>query len=95
MRHPFPRQRSILIQVVHCHPPTDRFDHAVDGVIVGTLRADILAGGPGRNALMRGVKPMCARGVRSFWLAQYDMDHADGIERWGFLDKVRRRLGSL
>lgn len=55
----------------------------------------LVAGDPGRKAMMRGVKPMCARGVKAFWLAQYDMDHADDNARQRFLAKVRRRLAAV
>jgi NAD(P)H dehydrogenase (quinone) len=34
----------------------------------------IIAGCPGRKVLMRALKPMCGRQVRSFFLAQYDLD---------------------
>jgi putative NADPH-quinone reductase len=55
----------------------------------------LVAGDPGRKAMMHGVKPMCARGVKSFWLAQYDLDHADDDARRRFLAKVRRRLAAV
>lgn len=55
----------------------------------------LIAGDPGRKAVMRGLKPMCARGVKSFWLAQYDLDHAGDDARQRFLAKVRRRLAAV
>jgi hypothetical protein len=38
---------------------------------------------------------MCARGVRSFYMAHYDMDHASEASRHAFLDKVRRRIARI
>ena len=53
------------------------------------------AGDPGRKAIMRGMKPLCARNVRSFWLAHYDMDHSTEATRATFLDKVKARLARI
>ncbi|MEI9900252.1 MAG: hypothetical protein WDN31_09145 [Hyphomicrobium sp.] len=39
---------------------------------------NLFAGNPGHKVLMRGMKPLCAKGVRSFYLAHYDMDHSTG-----------------
>jgi NAD(P)H dehydrogenase (quinone) len=55
----------------------------------------LFAGDAGRKVLMRGMKPMCARGVRSFYLAHYDMDHATDRSRQAFLDRVRRTVAGL
>jgi hypothetical protein len=44
---------------------------------------------------MRGMKPMCAKGVRSFYLAHYDMDHSTARSRQAFLDKVRRTVDGI
>ena len=38
--------------------------------------AVLFAGNAGKKVLMRGMKPMCAKGVRSFYMAHYDMDHS-------------------
>ena len=53
------------------------------------------AGDPGRKVLLRALKPMCGGEVRSFYLAQYRMDHATEASRRAFLDRVRRVVGSL
>jgi NAD(P)H dehydrogenase (quinone) len=52
----------------------------------------LFAGDPGRKMMMKGLKPLCARDVRSFWLAHYDMDHATPRSRDAFLKKVERCL---
>jgi hypothetical protein len=44
---------------------------------------------------MRGMKPMCAKGVSSFWLAHYDMDHSTQKSREAYLDKVKARLATI
>jgi putative NADPH-quinone reductase len=55
----------------------------------------LVAGDPGCKVLMRALKPMCGRGVRSFYLAQYDMDRATQAQRQAFLERVRRVVGRL
>ncbi len=55
----------------------------------------LFAGDAGRKVLMRGMKPMCAKGVRSFYLAHYDMDHSTDRSRQAFSDKVRRTVAGL
>ena len=55
----------------------------------------LFAGDAGRKVLMRGMKPMCARGARSFYLAQYDMDHSTPRSRQTFLEKVRRAVAGI
>ncbi|HEY2875177.1 MAG TPA: NAD(P)H-dependent oxidoreductase [Reyranella sp.] len=57
--------------------------------------AVLFAGNAGKKVLMRGMKPMCAKGVRSFYMAHYDMDHSSEAARHTFLDKVRRRMSRL
>jgi NAD(P)H dehydrogenase (quinone) len=56
---------------------------------------NLFAGNAGKKVLMRGMKPMCARDVTSFYLAHYDMDHSTEASRQAFLDKVRRRLARV
>ena len=53
------------------------------------------AGDPGRKVLMRALKPMCGRTVRSFYLAQYDMDRAGPAAREAFIARVRRRVARI
>lgn len=55
----------------------------------------LFAGDPGRKVVMRCLKPMCAKGVSSFWLAHYDMDHSRQESRGAYLDKVKARLMAL
>ncbi|MGO8916385.1 MAG: NAD(P)H-dependent oxidoreductase [Stellaceae bacterium] len=55
----------------------------------------LVAGDPGRKVLMRALKPMCGRRVRSFYLAQYDMDRATPLALQAFLARVRARVSRL
>jgi putative NADPH-quinone reductase len=55
----------------------------------------LFAGNAGKKVLMRGMKPLCAKGVRTFYMAHYGMDHSTDADRHGFLDKVRRRIARL
>jgi NAD(P)H dehydrogenase (quinone) len=56
---------------------------------------NLFAGNAGHKVLMRGMKPMCAKNVRSFYLAHYDMDHSTPQSRRAFMDKVRARMARL
>jgi NAD(P)H dehydrogenase (quinone) len=56
---------------------------------------NIYAGNAGKKVLMRGMKPMCAKGAKSFYLAHYDMDHSTDQSRKAFIDKVKSRLSRL
>lgn len=49
----------------------------------------LIAGDPGRKVLMRALKPMCGAGVRSFYLAHYDMDRSTAESRQAFIERVR------
>ncbi len=53
------------------------------------------AGDAGRHVLMRGMKPLCAKDVRSFYLAHYRMDASTPQTREAFLEKVRRRIARI
>ena len=55
----------------------------------------LFAGNAGYKVLMRGMKPMCAKDVRSFYLAHYDMDHSTEASRRTFMEKVRRRIAGI
>jgi NAD(P)H dehydrogenase (quinone) len=55
----------------------------------------LVAGDPGRKVLMRALKPMCGPRVRSFYLAQYDMDRATPAARQAFVARVRTRIARL
>jgi len=55
----------------------------------------LFAGNAGHKVLMRGMKPLCAKDVRSFYLAQYGMDGATAEQRHAFLERVRRRVSQV
>ena len=50
------------------------------------------AGNADKKVLMRGMKPLCAKGVRSFYMAHYAMDHSTDASRHGFLEETYRRF---
>jgi len=50
-------------------------------------------GDPGRKVVMRGMKPLLARGCRSAWSALYAMDRATPERRRDFMEAVSRKLG--
>ena len=52
----------------------------------------ILVGQPGRKTLLRGMRALCARRCRTFYLAHYLMDVSTDTSRAAFLGKVRARL---
>ena len=53
------------------------------------------AGEPCRKVMLRALKPMCGRGVHSFYLALYDMDRSTPASRQAFLERVERVIGRL
>jgi NAD(P)H dehydrogenase (quinone) len=53
------------------------------------------AGNAGHKVLMRGMKPMCAKDARSFFLALYDMDHSTEQSRQAFHEKVRVTVAAI
>jgi putative NADPH-quinone reductase len=55
----------------------------------------LFAGNPGHKVLMRGMKPLCAKGARSFYLAHYNMDHSTPKSRKAFLEKVHYTMSRL
>ncbi len=55
----------------------------------------LFAGNAGHKVLMRGMKPLCARNVRSFYLAHYGMDASTPESRKSFIERVRRRVARL
>ena len=57
--------------------------------------ARIMVGDPGRKVLMRVLKPMCGRGVRSFYLAHYDMDRSTPSSRQAFMVRVRTVMSRI
>jgi NAD(P)H dehydrogenase (quinone) len=52
-------------------------------------------GDPGRSLLMKGLRPLYARGCRMSWLQLHDMNHATAADRQAFLAKVDRSLRLL
>jgi putative NADPH-quinone reductase len=52
-------------------------------------------GDPGRSLLMKGLRPLYARGCRRHWLQLYNMNHASHAERVAFLERVRQDLSAL
>jgi len=44
---------------------------------------------------MRALKQMCGRGVRSFYLAQYDLDHSTPSSRQAFIVPVERVVSRI
>jgi NAD(P)H dehydrogenase (quinone) len=57
--------------------------------------ARFIAGDPGRKVLMRALKPMCGAGVRSFYLAHYDMDRSTAQTRQAFMERVRVAISEV
>lgn len=57
--------------------------------------ARLVAGDPGRKVLMRALKPMCGPGVRSFYLAHYDMDRSTAESRQAFIERVRTAISGI
>ena len=55
----------------------------------------LLAGDPGRKVLMRALKPMCGPRVRSFYLAQYDMDRSTPASRQAFIERVQHVVSRI
>jgi NAD(P)H dehydrogenase (quinone) len=57
--------------------------------------ARIIAGDPGRKVLMRALKQMFSRRVRSFFLAQYDLDRSTPAARAAFIARVCARIARI
>lgn len=54
-----------------------------------------LIGDPGRSLLMKGLRPLYARGCRRVWLQLHDMNHVTAADRQRFLQRVHRTLSRL
>ncbi len=52
-------------------------------------------GDPGRRTIMRGLRALCAKSCRTFWLAHYTMDSSTAESRASFLRQIDRRLDRL
>jgi NAD(P)H dehydrogenase (quinone) len=55
----------------------------------------LMMGDPSRRVLMRGIRILLSRHVRTLWLAKYDMDSADAASRSRFLHKVGQQMRRL
>lgn len=55
----------------------------------------LVIGDPGRRIVMRGIRPLCHRRCRTFWLGHYRMDSSTPESRAAFLEQVARRAASL
>ncbi len=52
-------------------------------------------GDPGRRVIIRGLRPLCRRGCRTFWLGHYRMDSSTAATRAAFLAKVEALAAKL
>lgn len=52
----------------------------------------VVVGQPGRKTILRGMRALCAKRCKTFFLAHYLMDASTPKTRAGFLAKVRARL---
>ncbi len=52
-------------------------------------------GDPGRRIIMRGLRPLCHRRCRTFWLGHYRMDSSTPASRELFLARVERLAAGL
>jgi putative NADPH-quinone reductase len=50
---------------------------------------------PGKTIVMKGLKPLCAKGCRTFWLGLYRMDTVSEVRRKAFLDRVEALAARL
>jgi NAD(P)H dehydrogenase (quinone) len=50
---------------------------------------------PDRKVIMQGLKPLCAKSCRTFWLGLYHMDAASETQRQAFLNRVKALAASL
>ncbi len=52
-------------------------------------------GEPGRRTILRGIRALCARRCRKFWLAHYEMDSSTAESRAAFLARLGRKLARV
>jgi NAD(P)H dehydrogenase (quinone) len=55
----------------------------------------LASGDPGRRIIMRGLRPLCHRRCRTFWLGHYRMDSSTPQSRGAFLAKVEALAARL
>ena len=55
----------------------------------------LVSGDPGRRIVMKGLRPLCHRRCRSFWLGHYRMDSSTPASRARFLRKVEALAAGL
>lgn len=54
-----------------------------------------IVGHPGRRTITRGIRALCARRCRTFFMAHYLMDSSTDTTRRNFLAKVRKKLAKV
>ncbi|MCR5855429.1 NAD(P)H-dependent oxidoreductase [Mesorhizobium sp. J428] len=54
-----------------------------------------VVGHPGRRTITRGIRALCARRCRTFFMAHYLMDSSTDTTRRNFLAKVRKKLAKV
>lgn len=52
----------------------------------------LVMGEPGRRIMLRGLRPLCAPGCKTLWMALHEMDSASPAKRKAFLGKVEARF---
>lgn len=55
----------------------------------------LVIGDPGRTIILRGLRPLCHRRCRTFWLGHYRMDSSTPDSRQSFLRRVARLGAAL
>jgi len=77
-------------------PIVSRMQHIRRLGVVTTCGASwwlsFLMGQPGRKTILRGIRALCARRCRTFYLAHYSMDMSTQESREAYLKKVAERL---
>ncbi|MEM9145693.1 MAG: NAD(P)H-dependent oxidoreductase [Pseudomonadota bacterium] len=54
-----------------------------------------VVGAPGRRILLRGLRAICARRTRTFWIGLHEMDSVTAEARTRYLDRVGRRIARI
>ncbi|WP_282604359.1 NAD(P)H-dependent oxidoreductase [Pelagibius sp. Alg239-R121] len=54
-----------------------------------------VVGEPGRRTILRGIRALCAKRCRTFWLAHYKMDASTDVTRKAFLSQLQKKLGRM
>ena len=56
---------------------------------------NVLEGESGKRTVIRSLRAMCSRRVRTTWCAMYGLDTCDAAKRTAFLDRVERTMARL